>query len=150
MAIVKKQIKSKVFKVVKPVGENDKCPPQSKLIVNTIVTAGGAIDRDELMTLLKRPPAEGGLTTNQTAERILGFYTPKLVDMGVLEIETKTTEIDVEVPDKPAKAPKAPKAEAPAGEATIEAAASSGPAPEAASDVKGKKGKKKEEGAASA
>ena len=131
MAIVKKQIKKKVYSVLKDVGANDKCPPQARLIVDTIKTAGGKIEREELLTLLKRPPEQGGLKTNQTAERILGFYKPKLTEMGVLKEETEVTEIDVEVPDKPVKAD-AP-ADMPA--ATAEAAA---PAPDKTKDNKGK------------
>jgi len=104
MAIVKKQIKKKVYSVLKDVGANDKCPPQARLIVDTIKTAGGKIEREELLTLLKHPPEQGGLKTNQTAERILGFYKPKLTEMGVLQEATETEEIEVEVPDTPVKA----------------------------------------------
>ena len=131
MAIVKKQIKKKVYSVLKDVGANDKCPPQARLIVDTIKTAGGKIEREELLTLLKRPPEQGGLKTNQTAERILGFYKPKLTEMGVLKEETEVTEIEVEVPDKPVKADTP--ADMPA--ATAEAAA---PAPDKTKDNKGK------------
>lgn len=136
MATQKKQIKVKNFKIVKPVAESDKCPPQSKLIVDTILAAGDSgVSREDLLTALKRPPAEGGLTTNQTAERILSFYTPKLTAMGVLEVEVLTKEIEVEVPDKPVKEPVA------AGDA--------GPAGEPASEGgKGKKGSKKQEAVA--
>ena len=134
MAIVKKQIKKKVYSVLKDVGANDKCPPQAHLIVDTIKTAGGKIEREELLTLLKRPPEQGGLKTNQTAERILGFYKPKLTEMGVLQEVTETEEIEVEVPDKPAKAD-APAATAAAPAATAEAAP---PAPDKVKDAKGK------------
>ena len=135
MAIVKKQIKKKVYSVLKDVGANDKCPPQARLIVDTIKTAGGEIEREKLLTLLKRPPEQGGLKTNQTAERILGFYKPKLTEMGVLKEETEVTEIDVEVPDKPVKAD-APAAPAAAADAPAEA-------PAEPASVKGAKGKHK-------
>ena len=139
MAIVKKQIKKKVYSVLKDVGANDKCPPQARLIVDTIKTAGGKIEREELLTLLKRPPEQGGLKTNQTAERILGFYKPKLTEMGVLKEETEVTEIDVEVPDKPVKA------DAPAAPAAATGAAADAPAeaPAEPASVKGAKGKHK-------
>ena len=135
MAIVKKQIKKKVYSVLKDVDANDKCPPQARLIVDTIKTAGGKIEREELLTLLKRPPEQGGLKTNQTAERILGFYKPKLTEMGVLQEVTETEEIEVEVPDKPAKA------DAPATPAAAAGAAADAPAEPAS--VKGAKGKHK-------
>jgi hypothetical protein len=121
------------------VGANDKCPPQARLIVDTIKTAGGKIEREELLTLLKRPPEQGGLKTNQTAERILGFYKPKLTEMGVLQEVTETEEIEVEVPDKPAKA------DAPATPAAAAGAAADAPveAPAEPVSVKGAKGKHK-------
>lgn len=144
MAIEKKIVKSRVYKVLKAVGESDKCPPQSKLIVATIAAAGGSLGRDELITLLKRLPAEGGLTTNQSAERILGFYTPRLKEMGVLEVETVNTEVEVEVPDKPVKEAKTKKADAPAaGDATNGEAVPVADAAQA-DGTKNKKGPKKE------
>ena len=104
MAIEKKQIKKKVYSTPKEIGANEKCPPQAKLILDTIKAAGGKVEREALLNLLKRPVEQGGLKTNQTAERILGFYRPKLVALGVLKEETEVTEIEVEVPDKPAAA----------------------------------------------
>ena len=124
MAIVKKEVKKKVYVVLKDVGANDKCPPQAKLIIDTIKAAGGKIGREELLTLLKRPVDQGGLKTNQTAERILGFYKPKLTEMGILREDTVTSEVEVEVPDKPAKEEKAAAA----------------PASAPAAQTKGKKG----------
>lgn len=103
MATVKKQIKKKSYEVAKPISDSDKCPPQARLIVETVKAAGGKMTREELLAALKRPADQGGLKTNQTAERILGFYKPKLVEMGVLKEVTTTEEIEVEVPDKPAK-----------------------------------------------
>ena len=103
MAIEKQTVKTKYLKILKPIAENEKCPPQAKLIVSTIEKAGGKIERGELLTLLRRTPEEGGLTTRQSAERILGFYKPVLKTMGVMVEETETTEVEVEVPDKPAK-----------------------------------------------
>lgn len=134
MAIEKRQIKKKLYKIVKQVAESDKCPPQARLIVDTINKADGALIREDLINQLKRPPEEGGLKTNQTAERILGFYTPKLIAMGVLAVETVVEETEVEVPDKPVKAEK-PAVGGAEG-------AQSAPAPE--SSVKSKKGKKAE------
>ena len=133
MAIVKKQVKNKTYSVLKEVGASDKCPPQARLIIKTIQDAGGKIGREDLLTLLKRPPEEGGLTTNQSAERILGFYKPKLTELGVLKEDVEITEIDVEVPDKPEKPAKPAKADAPV--ATDGAAA---PVPDKTKDNKGK------------
>jgi len=142
MAIVKKQIKKKFYAVLKDVGQNDKCPPQARLIVDTIKAAGGRVEREALLELLKRPPEQGGLKTNQTAERILGFYKPKLTETGVLKEETETTEIEVEVPDKPAKTDAPAAAADPA--ASTEAAPASAPAPAPVPDkVKDSKGKHK-------
>ncbi len=104
MAIVKKEVKYKVYSVLKEVGTNDKCPPQAQVILAAIKARGGSVKREDLVADLKKPIESGGLKTNQTAERILGFYKPKLIEMGVLKEETKTETIDVEVPDKPAKA----------------------------------------------
>lgn len=116
MATEKKQVKTKVYVVVRELADSEKCPPQAKLIIDTIKAAGGKMSREDLLTQLKRPAEQGGLKTNQTAERILGFYRPKLVDdLGILKEETVTTEIEVEVPDKPAKAPKAEGASATGG-----------------------------------
>ena len=106
MATEKKVVKIKVYSSPKQLGENEKCPPQAKLILKLIAenAVDGKIERDALITLLKRPPAEGGLETRQSPERILGFYRPRLVEQGVLLEETIDREIEVEVPDKPAKA----------------------------------------------
>ncbi len=136
MAIVKKKVNTKFYTTPKEVGANDKCPPQAKLILDTIKAAGGRVSREDLMNLLKRPVEQGGLKTTQTAERILGFYKPKLTELGVLKEETETTEIDVEVPDKPAPAEKA------AGAADA-AAATGGQSAPAADKTKGKKGEHK-------
>lgn len=110
MAIVKKQIKKKMYSTKRDIGANDKCPPQARLIIELIKNSGGKIEREELLTLLRRSPEEGGLKTNQTPERILGFYKPKLTEMGVLQEDTEISEIDVEVPDKPVKAVATPPA----------------------------------------
>jgi hypothetical protein len=122
MATVKKEVKTKFYVVVNDIGANDKCPPQSRLIVDTIKAAGGRMSREDLLAALKRPPDQGGLKTNQTAERILGFYKPKLTEINVLKEEIETKEIEVEVPDKPAKEAK--------GEAKAAAANGEGASPD--------------------
>ena len=119
MATEKQQVKTKFYKVLRTLDEKDKCPPQMKLILDTVAAAGGRIERTALITFLKRPPEQGGLKTNQTAERILGFYRPKFKDMGLMIEEVETTEVEVEVPDKPAKPAKpakSTKSDAAAGE----------------------------------
>ena len=103
MAIVKKEVRNRYYTIVSDLGENVKCPPQALLIINTIKAAGGRIGREELITLLKRPPEDGGLKTGQTVERILGFYRPRLIDMGVMKEEFEVSVIEVELPDKPKK-----------------------------------------------
>lgn len=112
MATETREVKKKYYAVVKDISESDKCPPQARLIVDTIKAAGGRMSREDLLAALKRSPEEGGLKTSQTAERILGFYRPRLADMGVLKEEVETTTIEVEVPDKPAKEEKAATASA--------------------------------------
>ena len=107
MATEKKVVKTKYYVALREIAANEKCPPQAKLIVDLIAAAGGKILRDDLVKLLSRPPAEGGLTTRQTPERILGFYRPKLRDMGVANEVIEESTIEVEVPDKPAKPEKA-------------------------------------------
>jgi len=131
MAIVKREVKKKFYSVLKEVGASDKCPPQARLIVDTIKTAGGRVEREELLTLLRRPVDQGGLKTNQTAERILGFYRPKLTALGVLKEDVEVETIEEEVPDEPAKAA------APAADAA--GAASAIPVPDKVKDAKGKK-----------
>lgn len=119
MATVKKQIKKKTYTVLKDIDANQKCPPQQRLILDTIKAAGGTMSREDLMTALKRPVEQGGLKTNQTAERIFGFYKPTLVENGILQENTETTEVEVEVPDKPAKKTDAAAAgTAPSGDAS--------------------------------
>jgi hypothetical protein len=101
MAIVKKQVKTKFYTALRPVSDTDKVPPQAKLIVKTLLDAGGKLFSDELIKLLSRKPEDGGLVTNQTPKRILGFYKPKLSEIGILQEEVETTEVDTEVPDRP-------------------------------------------------
>ena len=131
MAIVKREVKKKFYSVLKEVGASDKCPPQARLIVDTIKTAGGRVEREELLTLLRRPVDQGGLKTNQTAERILGFYRPKLTALDVLKEDVEVETIEEEVPDEPAKAA------APAAEAA--GAASAAPVPDKVKDATGQK-----------
>ena len=133
MAIVKREVKKKFYSVLKEVGASDKCPPQARLIVDTIKTAGGRVEREELLTLLRRPVDQGGLKTNQTAERILGFYRPKLTALGVLKEDVEVETIEEEVPDEPAKVA------APAADAAGAANAPAEPAHDKVKDAKGKK-----------
>ena len=129
MATEKKIVKVKFYVLQKEIGASDKCPPQARLIVETVKAAGGKIEREALLALLKRPVEQGGLKTGQTAERILGFYRPKLKEMGVMLEVVKDKEIEVQVPDKPAPA-----------------ATAAAPATTAAAPAKGAKGTRKEVG----
>lgn len=134
MATVKKTINQKHYAIIKAVGENDKCPPQAKVIVKTISEQEGqVIERSKLIELLK----DGRLTTNQTPERIFSFYRPRLIEMGVMEERQVPVEVEIEVPDKPAKAEK------PAATAAEGAEAPAAEAPAAPASVKGKKGEPK-------
>ncbi len=110
MATVKKEIKNRSYALAKEVDPNQKCPPQAQLILNILKEAGGKMTRDALLTALKRPPDQGGLTTTQSAERILGFYKPKLIELQAMTEIVDVTSIDIEVPDKPAPAEKPAKA----------------------------------------
>ena len=132
MATVTKQIKNKTYTVLRPVADNEKCPPQAKVILDTITELGTDVPRADLLKALSRPVEEGGIKTNQTVERILGFYRPRLVAMGVLREDEVVTEVEVEVPDASAKP------DAPAKAAKVDEA-------KPAKNVKGKKGKARHE-----
>jgi len=134
MAIVKKQVKSKFYSLIREINDKDKCPPQALVVVKAI--AEGKSGRKELVEKLSQP---GRLTTTQTPERIFSFYRPRLIDMGVVKEEVVTSEIDVEVPDKPEKPPKEPK---PPKEKKV-AADQSNQGTEPPKSVKGQKGEKK-------
>ena len=110
------------------IGPSEKCPPQAKLILDIVKANGGKVERTALLALLNRTPdgtPNGGLKTNQTAERILGFYRPKFKAEGTLTEEKIVTEeeIQVEVKEKPAPAAAAA---APAGEPASNATAEVG------------------------
>lgn len=107
MATEKKKVITKKFTLARELNDADKCPPQAKVVVGVIKSLGGKADRAAIIDKLK---AAGTLTTNQTVERIFGFYRPRLIAMGVLKEEVEETVVEVQVPDKPAKAEK------PAGE----------------------------------
>ena len=131
-----KTLKTRFFAVAREIAESEKCPPQAVLIVKTVAAAGGRIARTELLNLLRRPTEEGGLATRQSAERILSFYRPRLMEAGILVEETEESTVEIPDPPKKEKAPKAPK-EAPA----VENVAGTPAAPKADKKV-GKKGKK--------
>ena len=131
--MAKVKVVKKFYHILKDMGANDKCPPQARLILETIKANGtdNRIGREELLTLLKRVPEAGGLRTNQTAERILGFYRPRLTAAGVLKEETET--VETEVPDPPAK-----EAAATGGEPAGEGAAPTAEGGATAQEPKGK------------
>jgi hypothetical protein len=104
MATKKVIEKVKYYVLDKPIPEGEKCPPQSRLIVETVQKAGGKITRDELLRLLRRPVEEGGMKATQPIERVLGFYRPRLKEAGILHEVEESHETEVEVPDEPAKA----------------------------------------------
>jgi hypothetical protein len=101
-----KKVSVKVVTLLKEIAASDKCPPQQRLIVETLKGAGGKLDKSELIALLSRPVEEGGLKTNQTPDRIYGFYRPKLVAAGTISETSEDRETEVEVEDKPAVAEK--------------------------------------------
>ena len=104
MATIVKKVKEVSYSIKKQPDPNQKCPPQAKLIIDILSAQPDTLaSRDELLALLGRPAAEGGLTTTQTPAKILGFYQPKLVEQGILEVHTKEVDKEVEVPDKPEK-----------------------------------------------
>lgn len=103
MAIEKKTIHETHFVFKNDVGANDKCPPQARVILDAVKNAEGQrLERAALVSLL----SDGRLVTRQTPERILGFYKQRMTSAGYLEEEKVSREIEVEVPDKPAKAAK--------------------------------------------
>ena len=125
MATETKKVMQKVYTFVQDIGENVKCPPQARLIIDLVKAApGGTVDGPALVALMSRPPAAagqpaatGGLVTKQDPKRVLGFYRPMLKEMGTVAETEVEVEIQVEVPDKPAKPAKAETAETPTGEA---------------------------------
>ena len=98
MATVKKEVKNKFYSLVRDLTESDKCPPQAKVIVQVLKEVGGKISREDLIAKLKAP---GLIKTEQTVERIFGFYRPKLVEMGIMKEEIETSTVEVQVADKP-------------------------------------------------
>ena len=104
MATVTKKTTEVTYTIEKQPDASQKCPPQAKLIIDILsAQPNQTATRAELMALLKRDPADGGLKTTQTAEKILGFYQPKLEEQGILKVTKNVTETQVEAPDKPSK-----------------------------------------------
>lgn len=125
-----KKIQKKFYAPGKPLGENDKCQPQCKIVLSTIAelsaaNGGNPVDKDAIVAAL----SDGRLgKTVQPPARIFGFYRPRVIEAQlVMEV---TQEVEVEVPDPPKKE-KAETAPATEGEVKPE---------DGKSKVKGKKG----------
>jgi hypothetical protein len=89
------------LKALRALTEEDKLPPQAKIIVNTIISKVGQGNDIELDALVEELKANGELNTRQDVKRIIGFYRPKLEAAGLIQ----TT--------KPAREPKPAKAREP-------------------------------------
>jgi hypothetical protein len=142
MTTVTKVVQVPTFELLREIVQTDKCPPQMKVIVDALQKLGGTASRAALVEAISVP---GVLTTKQTPDRILGFYRPRMIEMGLLKQFDTPTEVETEVPDKPAKAEKAQKAEgteAVAGEGAEREAGEVEGEPKA-DKVKGKKGHSK-------
>lgn len=101
-----KTVKTKMYSIDRARTDKDKCPPQAQVILEALVSAGKPLSRTELVEACKP-----GIKTTQTVERIVSFYRPRLIEMGLMkEVVEETT---VEIPEAPAKAAKA---DAPAAE----------------------------------
>lgn len=119
------------FHSARAITEADKISPQAKKIMEVVVAAPGSkIDRDELNKALD---ASGALNSKQATTRVVGYYVPKLKELGVLTVE------DHPEPPKPKKEKTPTPATAPA-----EGSAPTPPAEGAAAPVsEGKVGGKK-------
>ena len=138
-----KTIEKKSYQLIRDLdSEKDKCPPQAKVILDTLKAAPEqTMERVALIEALK----DGRLKATQPEERVFGFYRPKLIAAKLIkEIIFK---VEIEVPDKEPKEPKkknalTPEGEAATTEAGAEATAENGEAK--SSKVKGSKGTPKE------
>lgn len=94
-----KSIEKKSYQLIRDLDpEKDKCPPQAKVILETLKAAPEqTMERAELIAALK----DGRLKATQPEERVFGFYRPKLIAAKLIrEILCK---VDIEVPDKEPK-----------------------------------------------
>lgn len=57
--------------------------PQAKVILETLKEGGGNMDRQDLVSKLEKG---NKLKTEQPVTRIVSFYTPKLVEAGLIEV----------------------------------------------------------------
>lgn len=115
-------IKFKALRELVTEGETaDKTSPQAATILSTIIAKVGInqdVDRAEVIAELE---SSGALNTRQDVGRVVSYYQPRLVEMGVLEI-TKEAKPEGEKPAKKTRSKKSDSAEP--AKAEIEAAAS--------------------------
>ena len=89
-------------------GEKEKLAPQARIVLNHIKAAGtSGVTRDKLVAALEKDATAGTLETRQDVRKILGFYQPRMVEAGLIDVT------------KPAKAPKEPKAKAEPKQKTV-------------------------------
>lgn len=101
--------------ILRDLKDEDKLPPQAKIIVETITGKVGVNKPIERQTLIDQLKADGKLETRQDMARIVSFYQPKLEQLGLLAIGKEKEEGDDETADGKgkAKADKAPKEKTP-------------------------------------
>lgn len=74
------------LKLLRALAEDEKLAPQAKVIVETVrqaVDVDGVIDREDLVAKLTD---SGELNTRQDVGRVVAFYTPRLVEAGLIEV----------------------------------------------------------------
>lgn len=125
------------FHSARAITEADKISPQAKAIMDVVVAAPGSkIDRDELNKALD---ASGALKSKQATARVVGYYIPKLKELGVLTVEDHPEQPKPK-PEKKAPTPATPAA--PAEGTTTAPPAEGAAAPTGEGKVGGKKAAK--------
>lgn len=98
-----------LFTITRDVTAEDKLTPQAKTIVDTIVNKVGLnakLDRDDLVAELE---ASKALNSRQDVGRVISFYTPRMVESGLLVVEKEGVAEPKAPKEKKAKTPKAAK-----------------------------------------
>lgn len=95
--------------------DDDKLPPQAKIIVETIIAKVGVGNPIERPVLIEELKSQGKLETRQDMARIVSFYQPKLEGLELLTIDKVKEAGDDEAEGKEpkAKSAKAPKDKTP-------------------------------------
>lgn len=85
------------FKALRELKEDEKLAPQARTIMITLIKMAGLnklVDKEKLEAQLKE---DDSLHTRQPEARVIGYYQPKLVEAGLIEVvkpvrEAKSTD----------------------------------------------------------